>query len=443
MHVAGWFFVLFFELIVNPGVGLNVALRHAHATTGLLNDTWNELNIGVPNSHIIRSSPPFASQDSVKNCEGVPTIEENEVVTMLKSYYAAYHREQNVQLLATQGRIPVEMAKFVYKTMHRNCPVAFPAPNTMNPASCQHVAIIKSGQTRSFIKSTKLLNYWQSVMNAFRQAGREPVIFAVLDENSVSPGRKGVPKVSHNDKQELIEQVFKTLVRDHRSAYLSGQGSMDAHRSKVTNPNIKKILTPANKSEANQFGGGAQAGYMKWIIGLDLMLQYERENPNICFSHVIHTRPDYVWTSWKDPNVLKNGLMKLNDAAYIVNDAAAIMPREAAGAYFSTFALQRALKSGKSKWAALLRGLVHTAGAGGLLPPAAVLAYHGILFAGEGLDFATGSLAYPGFEQTKKEGFFVREDQNGPCVENEHFSKVFDEPVCGASFHNDLWERIP
>lgn len=442
MHVVDLLFTCFTRLAISPVAGLVVALPNGQATANSMNGTRISSTGCSPVP--VPDSPPFARQDSVRDCEGVPTIGENEVVVMMKSYHAAYNRYPRVSKMEAATHMSHDMAKYTYKMMHRNCPIAFPPPDWTNPARCNLVAVIKSGQTRSFIKCPKLLDYWNTVMSAFRRAGREPVIFAVFDEHSTSPKRAGVPQVAHKDEQQAIGEVLRRLVRDHRVAYLSGQGSMEAHRAKVVDPRIKAILTPWNRSETAMFNGGAQAGYMKWIVGLDLMLKYERENPQICFSHVLHTRPDYVWTSWMNPSVLKDGLTHLHDAAFIVNDAAAIMPREAAGAYFSTFAMNRALHGGKSKWAALLRGLVHTAGAGGLLPPAASLAYHGILFAGEGLDFPTGSLKYPGFVQTDQLGFFVREDnQNGPCVENQHFSTVFGLPQCAKSFHNDLLEFAP
>merc|ERR1719210_360258 len=120
---------------------------------------------------------------------------------------------------------------------------------------------------------------------------------------------------------------------------------MIGHAERVQDPNLRDIITPISKKEAKKMGEGFECGYMKLVIGLDMLLQYENTHKNVCFSHVLRARPDYVFLNWQDPAYLRFVWAQLTDVVYMINDVAAMMPREHAGPYFTSFLMHRALKN--------------------------------------------------------------------------------------------------
>lgn len=365
-------------------------------------------------------------------CDTVPDLTQDDVMAMCRAYHASYHREIELQIMQNITRMPFELAKSVHAQMQRICDDVFPPPVHSGPCNENYVAVIMTGSSH-FLMQPGILKYWRQVSDSIHQVGRELVVFAVLDERSELPVTRGATRMFHDDDPNAIKEILATVTKQSQEVFLSGDTSVETHASKVSNPQLKDLLTIKNTSDAKLYNDAVQAQFMKWIIGLDMMLNYENSMGSICFSHVIHSRPDFVWMALIEPNLMQAAFHYITDVAYIIHSEAAIMPRRLAGAYFTTFAMQRALDRGNAYAARILHDIVHTAGHGNLLASTSMLAYHGIMFAGEGLDFPGGRLPYAGFNTADTVGFSVWPTQAGFCVNEVVGSSYLNVPRCADS----------
>lgn len=359
----------------------------------------------------------------LKNCGDEPPILTNDTIMgILDVYDASYHRAQRLKFLEAHMNISHSDAKISYTDMHRRCKPMFVRECTYKNA----VAIILSGQTRSFLNPEVLL-YWQRVLHAIRSSGRLPVIFAVLDEISVSRVQPGKNLVKHNDSIKVLRKVLSDLDAGSNFVFLHGNSSMAEHARYVMDPGIRKMLTPSNDAETKYMGGGSECSFMKMVVGLDLLLQYERYT-NTCFSHVFRARPDYVFLNWERPAYLEKVWAELDDVVYLINDVAAMMPREYAGVYFTTFLMHRTIKNPTQKAQKdLLDSFVRNGRRGSLGQPTTWMAYHGIIFTGHGLELDSwkgeewaGEINDDDLAEGETHGFMVREDAKlGNCIGKE------------------------
>lgn len=395
------------RLLVSAAVSLNVDLHSGREVGGAPPKLWTRRK---------------KYRGDLKSCIDKPPILSNDTVAdILDGYDAAYFRRDRLTFLEKHLNFTHEDAKIGYAEMYRRCrPMFF--QECRNPNA---VALIMSGQTRSFLNPEVLL-YWKRVVDAIRTSGRLPVLFAVLDEVSLSRFKPGTPSVKHNDSIQVLQQVLTELDAGSNFVFLHGKTSMDVHASYVMDPALRKLLTPADDREAKYMGAGSECGFMKMAIGLDLMLQYERFTQT-CFSHVFRARPDYVFLNWEHPSYLAKVWNKLDDMVYMINDVVAMMPREHAGAYFTTFLMHRAIKNATQKAAKdMLDSFVRNGRGGSLGQPTTWVAYNGIMFAGHGLEIDTwkgiqwaGEIDDDDIEDLHTHGFLVRENEHGNCLGNE------------------------
>lgn len=336
----------------------------------------------------------------LKVCEGLPEIDKEKVMSILQTIEASYHRHERVAFMKMYTTSSLDITKFAYSDMYRTCKIAF-HQSACNDTS-NNVAIVLTGKTRYFMNQA-ILQFWKGVISAARASGRMPILLTVFDESE----EKGVPKMS------LVSR-------------------MEDFASKVKNPKLKSILTPIDEKEAAWFQEPAASDHRRRVIVLDSILQYEK-NHDVCFSHIIYGRPDYIYPQWTNVNTLAYAWDHMNDVSYLVGNMTAIIPRRAAGAFFTTFAMHRTLQNEYFK--SLLSNFF-TDGDDGLMQPSTNLAYHGYLFAGSQLKTKYKTIPYPGFDDNHEPGFFITEtgvDQY--CVQRDQ-RKWVNLPACSEEAYN-------
>lgn len=407
-----------FGLLVNPAVSLHFGLLSGE---NLGNKYSSIEKTHVDQKHLGTSN--LLRVRELQSCGDEPPILTNDTIAdLLDVYDASYYRAQRLKFLEDQTGMPHSDAKICYTDMYRRC-----KPMFVNECTYKNsVALIMSGQTRAFINPEVLL-YWKRVLNAIRSSGREPVIFAVLDEISVSRVQKGQDLVKHNDSITVLRKVLTDLDAGSNFVFLHGNTTMVEHARNVVDPTIKKMLTPANDAEGKHIGAGSECSFMKMAVGLDLLLQYERHT-NTCFSHVFRARPDYVFLPWERQAYLEKVWTELDDVVYMINDVAAMMPRDYAGVYFTTFLMHRTLKNATQKTQKdLLDSFVRNGRGGSLGQPTTWMAYHGVIFTGHGLELDSwkgeqwaGEINDDDLAEDDTHGFIVREDNKlGNCLGRE------------------------
>lgn len=393
----------------------------------MADDTRGSANIGKGTQTKVRK---------LLQCDEPPILTSENILGIVQSFDASYHRRSRIEMLQSMLNISVWDAKLMYAGIHRRCSTIYGPPKGTEPS--ERTALIVSGQTRSLLDEN-MLEYWQKVTKAIRRSGRKLTVFGVFDEISKSIDMQN-RSVQHNDSIDRIEGVIRHWARKYKLVFLHGDSSMIGHAKLVKNPKLREILTPHDAAEKDRIGEGFECGSMKLVIGLDLMLEYEQEN-NISFAHVLRSRPDYVYLNWFNPVYFRVVWDTLDDAVYMMNDVMAMMPRRNAGAYLTYFQMHRGLKnSSQLNEVVLLDDMVRNNKDGSPLQPTTMMAIHGILFAGHGLELDTwlpgrgqDGVPYAGLESGCHDGDIVREDaEKGACLPhpNPILNRFIGLPFC-------------
>lgn len=389
------------SIVLGPALGLLVGSDPAEATPG------NHPQDAASQARALTAVPLANMEDpadvdyKLKICDGLPEIDKEKVMSILQTIEASYHRHERVSFMKMYTTSSLDITKFAYSDMYRTCKVSYfqDSQSCNATTSSNHVAVVMTGKTRYFMNQA-ILQFWKGVVGAVRASGRSPVLLTVFDE----------AEGTGLDTMSLMSR-------------------MEDFASKVKNPKLRSILTPLDEREAAWFQEPTASDHRRRVIVLDSVLQYE-QNHDICFSHILYGRPDYIYPQWTNVNTLAYAWAHMSDVTYLVGNLTAIIPRRAAGAFFTTFAMHRTLQNEYFK---SLLGNFFSDGDDGLLQPSTNLAYHGYLFAGSQLKTKYKSIPYPGFDDHNEPGFFVGEQGPGQyCVSDTAQQRWVQLPVCAA-----------
>ena len=244
------------------------------------------------------------------------------------------------------------------------------------------LAVAIAGMTRSF-ETAPMIEYWRRLLAAVRVSSREPVLFAAL---SLESSYNGWPSSSirlHN--ATALRATLARLGADFRMSAFTGRTWADAAK-RVCHPVLRDALSPPYAKTQSSPGN---FGLMRRAIALDLLLQYEVEMGS-SFEHVLFVRPDGMTPQLLDANALSR-MWTVPDTVILVNDQVAVAPRALAGYYLAASIMNRHLFGmAPELWPAEALKRLHTSlikpNPGSLVQPTTFLAYHGVMFAGLGLE---------------------------------------------------------
>lgn len=273
-------------------------------------------------------------------------------------------------------------------------PILGPLPPRGSAESQRHlsVAVLTAGMTRSFLSEPVQASF-RALLKQLKLLQGQPVLMAALD--LVSANRKDkVPGVKPSPRlftRASLDGALRSFGVPWRARYLSFGNLLSAAELASTDCNHRQLCALLNittdPASSTKGCSGVCLGIAKRLLAFDLLLSYERDTQSSP-EHVLFMRPDVLYVfSPHDP------VAALCRAVYVKNDLFAAMPRAYAGYYFTYFATcSRALRRIDT---AADQALVHelknavSPDHGGLVcMPHFHLAYHGVPFAGDGLEMS-------------------------------------------------------
>ena len=285
-----------------------------------------------------------------------------------------------------------------------------PRPAALIPDGGGGVAVLVAGEARSFLHAT-VQQFYKSLITSIRVSGRDPMLFVVLGTRW-KVGRfpwlwaKGetVREVTHAQ----VVAALDALGAPYELIATADGGTWNEASEQARDPQLKAMLTVSRSDRESRLlpnGGGIAAGWMKRLLALDMLLQYEKRQSAApdgkipYFEHVLFLRPDMIYIGLDQGDYLRV-LYAADEVVLMCNDQWASMPRALAGYYFSTIewlrAVIRASTTKVGNGAVLEQLRLAVVGEAyehdkpwSLFSPYPWLAYSGVLFAGKGLEVGT------------------------------------------------------
>ena len=289
------------------------------------------------------------------------------------------------------------------KCLHRddnatvNCTCTVPVFNPAEGLAVFGVALLIAGQTRSFM-SPPIRSSLTNLIDKMSPA--EIAIMAVLTTLSTNRGdqRPGGWSATTSFKDEQLDWALQSYGIPWRARYLRSVSNFSEAVAGCANHKLRDLLSRA--SNAISVHGGLHNSLVKRVLAFDLLLAYERavqKTPK----QVLFLRPDVLYLSSAQPADTSCS------AVFVINDVFASMPRNFAGRYFTSFAMDYSIHDGLMNSTLLQEAKEAVSPSaqklGGLvLMPHFHLAYYGVPFAGHGLEMAPNDIDCAGYEQSSR-----------------------------------------
>ena len=258
------------------------------------------------------------------------------------------------------------------------------------------VALVIAGQTRSFT-SPAVHSAFTAMVSMLRPA--EAAVMAVLSTESTNRGdlRPGGWAAETRFTTRALTAVLSSFDIPHRAHYLSNSAGAAEAAAACHDRGLRSLLMAGSQSRTLQ--QGFHNSHIKRVVALDLLLSYERSTLRSP-ERVLFLRPDIAYTL--APSALATACSR---GVYVSNDVFASMPRGLAGYYLTSYAMLLSIHGvGVAPPNATLLGQAKEAaspeerGLGGLVGmPHFHLAYHGVPFAGTGLEMLPNHIDCAGY----------------------------------------------
>ena len=289
----------------------------------------------------------------------------------------------NTSLLAARWRIDAE----------RFLAIRPSASNVHSaPAAAQvgrHVALSVAGLVRSFL-TTPVQTFWLRMVEAMQHTQRPPIVFGYL----------GLHGQRTSLEKQQINNAFRALHIEHHLILADNSSQEAATRSVHAYYSRRRWLVPSHGAWCGEGHDWSWCSTTFWpmqraAITFDMIRQYETETRET-FTHVLALRPDAIYLPLLNPHDL-HAVLRTDDAAIVVSDMFAALPRDRAGYWFSDLLWARlcAADAPGAESSAALRELAKKISKGEVQPidlwtVTTRLAVHGVIFAGFGFDGLAG-----------------------------------------------------
>lgn len=358
-------------------------------------------------------TPPFDSRPNDDVNATLSLIEAGAEASRHRQTHAEHVRAEARGLRSQQEALLCRWRNGRMRCMRNPSPL-FGAP-ARSAIRDDRLAVVVAGMTRSFI-TAPMQAYWHQLVAALRRSQREPVVFAALSLESFYRG--WTPGVYRHHNASEATAVLDALGVVYRVRSYTGGAWLDAARQ-ACHPALRQAMTPPGFARRQVPGNH---GFARRVVALDLLLRYELETGH-SFGHVLFLRPDTMNPPLLDVDALAR-MWATQHIVVLVNDQLSVAPRALAGYLLAAFVMNRVMgfqtfeKSevrspptrasvelqafhdlpvfSAQAWPAHVLRRLYTSllapNAGSLVQPTTFLAYHGVLFAGSGLEFRPNTL---------------------------------------------------